>query len=79
LGPDQLPEEAIRDELQNLISDSLGKPLTPEAVLFVKDLPKTRNAKVIRRVIRAAYLGLDAGDTSSLVNPDAVKEILEAR
>jgi acetyl-CoA synthetase len=48
-------------------------------VLFVSDLPKTRNAKVMRRMIRAAYLGQDAGDTSSLVNPQAVEEIRKAR
>ena len=33
------------------------------------DLPKTRNAKVMRRVIRAAYLGDPPGDLSSLENP----------
>ena len=79
LGLEHSPEEALRDELQSLISNSLGRPLTPQAVLFVKDLPKTRNAKVMRRMIRAAYLGQDPGDTSSLVNPDAVEEIHQAR
>lgn len=53
----------------------LGKPLAPRAVHFVPDLPKTRNAKVMRRVLRAAYLGEDPGDTSSLVNPEALEPI----
>jgi acetyl-CoA synthetase len=79
LGSAHSPEEVLREELQSLISNSLGKPLKPQAVLFVKDLPKTRNAKVMRRVIRAAYLGQDPGDISSLVNPDAVEEIHQAR
>ena len=35
----------------------LGKSLAPKKVLFVSDLPKTRNAKIMRRVIRARYLG----------------------
>jgi acetyl-CoA synthetase len=52
--------------------------LAPREILFVRDLPKTRNAKVMRRIIRAAYLGLDPGDTSSLVNPEAVEEIRRA-
>ena len=43
------------------------------------DLPKTRNAKVMRRVIRAAYLGEPPGDLSSLENPQAVAEIERAR
>jgi acetyl-CoA synthetase len=45
----------------------------------VNDLPKTRNAKVMRRMIRAAYLGLEPGDTSSLVNPGAVEEIKRSK
>ena len=46
---------------------------------FVRDLPKTRNAKIMRRVIRAKYLGRsDLGDLSSLENPAAVEEIAHA-
>jgi acetyl-CoA synthetase len=73
------PSENLRTELKTLIANTLGKPLAPKKVLFVSDLPKTRNAKVMRRMIRSAYLGLDPGDTSSLVNPDAVEEIRKAR
>lgn len=68
----------LRHELRALVAASLGKPLAPREILFVNDLPKTRNAKVMRRIIRAAYLGLDPGDTSSLVNPEAVNEIRRA-
>jgi acetyl-CoA synthetase len=60
-----------------LVASRLGKPLTPAAVEFVRDLPKTRNAKVMRRVIRAAYLGEPRGDLSSLENPASVDEIAE--
>ncbi len=66
---------ALRQQLQDMVVAEMGKPLAPKAILFVSDLPKTRNAKVMRRMIRAAYLGLDLGDTSSLVNPQAVDEI----
>jgi len=65
----------LRQELQEMVVAEMGKPLAPKAILFVNDLPKTRNAKVMRRMIRAAYLGLELGDTSSLVNPVAVEEI----
>jgi acetyl-CoA synthetase len=68
----------LRHELRDLVTRNLGKPLAPREILFVGDLPKTRNAKVMRRVIRAAYLGQDPGDTSSLVNPEAVEEIRRA-
>ena len=69
---------ALRQELHEMVVAEMGKPLTPKAILFVSDLPKTRNAKVMRRMIRAAYLGLELGDTSSLVNPAAVEEIQRA-
>jgi acetyl-CoA synthetase len=53
----------------------LGKALAPRDVLFIGDIPKTRNAKVMRRVARAAYLGEHLGDTSALENPSALEEI----
>ena len=57
----------------------LGKPLKPQVIEFVPELPKTRNAKVMRRVIRAAYLGDALGDLSSLENPRAVDAIAAIR
>lgn len=71
--------DALRQELNKMVIDEMGKPLAPKSILFVGDLPKTRNAKVMRRMIRAAYLGLELGDTSSLVNPQAVEEIKKFR
>lgn len=71
--------DALRRELHDIVVAEMGKPLAPKAILFVSDLPKTRNAKVMRRMIRAAYLGLELGDTSSLVNPAAVEEVKQAR
>jgi len=44
-------------------------------VKFVLDFHKTRNAKVMRRVVRTVYLGEPPGDLSALVNPEAVEEI----
>ena len=73
--PGLVPTDALRQELYKMVVAEMGKPLAPKAILFVSDLPKTRNAKVMRRMIRAAYLGLELGDTSSLVNPAAVEEI----
>ena len=70
--------EALRRELHERIVTELGKPFAPRAVMFVRELPKTRNAKVMRRVIRAAFLEEDPGDTSSLENPDAIANIRAA-
>jgi len=70
--------DALALEIADTVAASLGRPMRPEAVRFVTDLPKTRNAKILRRVIRGAYLGhTDLGDLSALENPDAVARIRE--
>jgi acetyl-CoA synthetase len=78
LQPEVEPSEGLRSELVALVTKEMGKPLAPKAVLFVGDIPKTRNAKVMRRVIRAAYMGEPPGDLSALVNPEVVDEIRNA-
>ncbi|MCC7309391.1 MAG: AMP-binding protein [Acidobacteria bacterium] len=62
-------------ELKALVAKEMGKPLAPSAIYAVPALPKTRNAKVMRRVIRSAYLGEDPGDLSSLENPQTIDAI----
>ena len=62
-------------ELKGNVARDLGKALAPRDVLFVGDIPKTRNAKVMRRVVRAAYIGEKLGDTSALENPASLDEI----
>ncbi len=57
----------------------MGKAIRPERVLFARELPKTRSAKIMRRVVRATYLGKDPGDLSSLDNPGGVKAISDAQ
>jgi acetyl-CoA synthetase len=75
LAPDFSPSENLKEELIRMVVDQMGKPLAPKRVHFVSDLPKTRNAKVMRRMVRSAYLGQELGDTSSLVNPEIIEEI----
>src|SRR5690606_5706794 len=66
---------SLETELKALVARDMGKPLAPSRIHFVSSLPKTRNAKVMRRVIRSAYLGLDPGDLSALEDPATVDEI----
>jgi acetyl-CoA synthetase len=70
--------EKLRRELVALVIDNLGKPLKPKEIKFTTTLPKTRNAKVMHRVIRALYLGNNPGDLSSLENPKMVDAIQDA-
>jgi acetyl-CoA synthetase len=69
------PSDDIRKELMARLIDELGKPLKPRDIRFVNALPKTRNAKVMRRVIRAAFLGDDPGDVTSLEDPTTLDAI----
>ncbi len=70
--------ESLRSGLMQRVVSGLGKALKPREVLFVRALPKTRNAKVMRRLIRAAYLNEDLGDVSSLENPETIEAIRQA-
>jgi len=71
---------AVRNahNLENAFAPHLGKALAPREIIFVGDVPKTRNAKVMRRIVRAAYLGEQLGDTSALENPASLDQIKRA-
>jgi acetyl-CoA synthetase len=76
-GAEVTPESA--DAVRRFIGDQLGAALRPERVVFVSDLPRTRNAKIMRRVARAAWLGIPPGEMSALENPAAIEEIVAKR
>ena len=73
------PDEPLRQALLHLVAAELGKPLKPRDIRFVDALPKTRNAKVMHRVIRAAYLDEAPGDLSSLENTATVDAIRQSK
>ena len=75
LRPGEVDDADLRASVAKRVADDLGKPLKPDTVAVVKALPKTRSGKVMRRVIRAAWLGLDPGDLSALDDPSSVAEI----
>jgi acetyl-CoA synthetase len=72
-GEHDSPE--LRTAVAAQVARELGKPLRPDVVAIVPALPKTRSGKVMRRVIRAAYLGLDPGDVSALDHPASLEPI----
>ena len=67
--------EATEAEVKEAVSHELGKAFSPDRVIFVTALPKTRSAKIVRRAVRARALGQDPGDLSTLENPEALEEI----
>ena len=78
LKKDANGDVALAAELKKNVARDLGKALAPREVIFVGDIPKTRNAKVMRRIVRAAYLGEKLGDTSALENPASLDQIKRA-
>lgn len=78
LGTDVSPSEDLRAELVALVAAQVGSSFRPSGLRFVRALPKTRSAKVVRRVVRAAATGADPGDLSSLEDPAALDAIREA-
>lgn len=67
--------EGLKRELSDAVVGALGKAFRPAAVRLVDDLPRTRSAKIMRRVVRARALGEPPGDLTSLENPAAVEAI----
>lgn len=75
LNPGIEPDATLETELLQLLADRLGKAMLPRCLHYVEALPKTRNGKVMRRIIRSAYLGEQPGDLSSLENPESLAGI----
>ncbi|MGH7905839.1 MAG: AMP-binding enzyme, partial [Candidatus Binataceae bacterium] len=78
LTPDAQASVELATAVADKVAESLGKPLRPAQVYFVSELPKTRNAKIMRRIIRAIHLGRDPGDLSALENPGSINLIPRA-
>ncbi len=76
--PGVAADDALARALGEAVVRGLGVPFRPKAVALVPELPKTRNLKIMRRVIRAAWLGESPGDVSSLVNPESIEAIRRA-
>ncbi|MFQ5909070.1 MAG: AMP-dependent synthetase, partial [Thermoplasmata archaeon] len=75
LGESQRGSPALAEELIAHVADELGKTMRPQEVHFVSALPKTRSAKIVRRLIKAKFLDQDLGDLSSVENPEALRDI----
>ena len=72
------PDAALADKLSQAVMKEFGAPFKPREIVFVADLPKTRNMKVMRRVIRAVLNSQAPGELSSLVNPDSIDDLKRA-
>jgi acetyl-CoA synthetase len=72
------PSPALREELIQHIRGAMGAIVTPEAVYFVRSLPKTRSGKIMRRVLRAVASDQPPGDVTTLEDEASVQEAAAA-
>ena len=74
-APGVTPDATLVETLKEAVSKTVSKPFSPREIHFVEGLPKTRTLKTMRRIVRAAYLGEDPGDLSSVANPETIPAI----
>jgi len=73
------PDDALRAAVRAAVVAELGKAFAPDQIRFVTALPKTRSAKIVRRAVRAAVMGEDPGDLSTLEDPDVLAQFRPER
>lgn len=73
--------EELKKEINDLISDGIGPIAKLSKIQFSDGLPKTRSGKIMRRILRKVAAGelTNLGDTSTLLNPDCVEDIIKNR
>lgn len=71
--------ENVRKEINQLITDRIGPIAKLDKIQFTTGLPKTRSGKIMRRILRkiASNDTSNLGDTSTLLNPEVVQEIMD--
>lgn len=69
------PSDELRTDLIKHIRTTIGPIATPDAIVMVNKLPKTRSGKIMRRLLKAVLLGAPLGDTSTLEDEASVDDI----
>lgn len=69
------PSEELRADLIKHIRNTIGPIATPEAIVIVNKLPKTRSGKIMRRLLKAVLMGQALGDVSTLEDEASVEDI----
>jgi acetyl-CoA synthetase len=69
------PSEELRADLVKHIRTTIGPIATPDAIIMVNKLPKTRSGKIMRRILKAVLIGAPIGDVSTLEDDASVEDI----
>ncbi len=73
--------ESWKEEITETVAKQIGGIAKPDKIQFVSGLPKTRSGKIMRRILRKVAEGevSNLGDTSTLLDPNVVEEIVKGR
>ncbi len=71
--------ENLQNELARHVREKIGPLATPERIVFVDALPKTRSGKIMRRILKNIAQGKfdQLGDVSTLADPSVIEELIE--
>ena len=69
------PSDTLKNELKQHVVGKIGAIARPEEIFFVSELPKTRSAKIMRRLLRDIAEGRILGDTTTLADPAVVTRL----
>ena len=69
------PSDALKEELKQHVAQKIGALARPEDIFFTSELPKTRSAKIMRRLLRDIAEGRVLGDTTTLADPGVVASL----
>ena len=74
----QIDYISLKDKINKIISEQIGPIAKLDKIQFTDGLPKTRSGKIMRRILRKIANNdiSDLGDTSTLLNPEVVEEII---
>ena len=69
--------DKLKEELKNHVSTKIGSIAKPDDIFFTAELPKTRSAKIMRRLLRDIAEGRVLGDTTTLADPTVIAKLKE--
>jgi acetyl-CoA synthetase len=67
--------DALKEEIRQHVTVKIGAIAKPDDIFFCSELPKTRSAKIMRRLLRDVAEGRVLGDTTTLADPNVIAKL----
>ncbi len=70
-------DDSVRNNISRRVEEVLGKSFKPKYIFCIDALPKTKNGKIMRRLLRSAFLNISVGDTTGLDSGEVLEKVRE--